>query len=106
MYFRKACPALLFSGVEINNSKRGEEFTIMDTREVLSKSMEETGGAKCFPGDNSINATVVFATSCSFYKDDVEEEIYLEGVLTCYNCRYRRWTRPGFSCFKNFPVML
>jgi len=73
---------------------------------VLSKYVRETGEAKCFLGDDSINATVVLATACPLYKEDVEEEIYVEGVLTCYNCRYRRWTRAGFSCFKNFPVIL
>ena len=80
----------------------------MEAREVLSKYVKETGGSKCFHGDDSIredmDATVVLAAACPFYKDDVEEEIYLEGALTCYNCRYRRWARPGFSCFKNFPV--
>ncbi|MDF9409514.1 MULTISPECIES: hypothetical protein [Pelotomaculum] len=77
---------------------------------MLIKYVKETGGTKCFLGDDSsredVRATMVLATACPLYKDDNEEEIYLEGVLTCYNCRYRRWTRPGFSCFKNFPVIL
>ncbi|NPV74476.1 MAG: hypothetical protein HPY89_12045 [Pelotomaculum sp.] len=80
----------------------------MEVREVLLKYVKETGGAKCFLGDDSsqedMNATVVLAAACPHYRDDVEEEICLEDVLTCYNCRYRRWARPGFSCCKNFPV--
>lgn len=75
---------------------------------MLSKYVKETGGSKCFLGDDNVwedmKATVVLATACPFYKDDVDEEIYLEGALTCYNCRYRRWSRPGFSCYKDFPV--
>lgn len=80
----------------------------MEAREVLSKYVKETGGLKCFHGDDSnredMDATVVLAAACPFYKDDVEEEICLEGLLTCYNCRYRRWAPAGFSCFKDFPV--
>ena len=81
----------------------------MEAKEVLLKYVKETGRAKCFLGDDSIredmDATVALAAACPFYKDDVEEEIYLEGApLTCYNCRYRRWASPGFSCYKNFPV--
>ncbi len=80
----------------------------MEAREVLLKYVKETGGSKFFLGDDSVqedmDATVVLATACPLYKDDEEEEIYLEGTLTCYNCRYRRWSRTGFSCFKDFPV--
>jgi len=76
----------------------------MKAKEVLSKYVMETGGGKYFLGNDSINATAVLAAACPHYRDDVEEEICLEGVLTCYNCRYRRWARAGFSCCKNFPV--
>ena len=77
-------------------------------KEILSKYVLEMDGVKYFTGNErnkeDFNATVVLAGACSLYKDDEEEEIYSEGTLTCYNCRYRRWDRSGFSCFKDFPV--
>lgn len=38
------------------------------------------------------------ASQCSFFKPDAEEEQTAEDEVSCYNCRYRRWTKDGFEC--------
>jgi hypothetical protein len=76
--------------------------------EVFSKYIREMDGSRCFLGDGSmkehLNATMVLARACRHYHDDVDEELFMEETHTCYNCRFRRWVRSGFSCFKDFPV--
>jgi len=75
---------------------------------VIAKYIREINGIKYFTGDGSageeLNATVMLAEACRFYREDVEEELFLEDVVTCYNCRFRRWAHSGFSCYKGFPV--
>ncbi len=75
---------------------------------VAAKYISEIDGIKYFTGDSSVaedlNATVTLAGACRFYKEDVDEELFMEDVLTCYNCRFRRWAHSGFSCYKGFPI--
>ncbi len=75
---------------------------------VIAEYIIEIDGIKYFTGNSSagkdLNATVMLAEACRFYREDVEEELYLEDVVTCYNCRFRRWAHSGFSCYKGFPV--
>ncbi|OPX88844.1 MAG: hypothetical protein A4E53_01804 [Pelotomaculum sp. PtaB.Bin104] len=77
-------------------------------RDVLSKYIREKDGTKYFTGDSNVrddlSAAEILAKACPVYQDDVEEESFLEDALTCYNCRFRRWARSGFSCYKGFPV--
>ena len=40
------------------------------------------------------------ALACSQFKQDVEEEWVAEELISCYNCRYRRWTQTGIQCMK------
>jgi hypothetical protein len=40
------------------------------------------------------------AKSCSFFKEDADEELAADAPRTCYNCRYRRWTGESFVCIK------
>lgn len=79
-----------------------------DVRDIFCKYISEAEGIKHFTGDSSVGddlrATVILAGACPLYQDDVEEESYLENALTCFNCRFRRWTRSGFTCYKGFPI--
>lgn len=44
------------------------------------------------------------ALSCSGFAQDVEEEWLAEEVISCYNCRYRRFIGAGIQCVKSlFP---
>jgi hypothetical protein len=40
------------------------------------------------------------AGNCRFFRIDVEEELVVDETVSCYNCRYRRWTPDSFTCMK------
>ncbi|HHT50889.1 MAG TPA: hypothetical protein GXZ78_05395 [Eubacteriaceae bacterium] len=40
------------------------------------------------------------ALACSNFTEDYEEEQIAEEPISCYNCRYRRWTADSFTCMK------
>lgn len=40
------------------------------------------------------------ASTCPDFKEDSEMECISDEPLSCYNCRYRRWTRESFDCMK------
>jgi hypothetical protein len=40
------------------------------------------------------------AGNCSIFLSDVEEELVVDEPVSCYNCRYRRWTAESFACLK------
>lgn len=40
------------------------------------------------------------AAGCSCFHADVDEEIIADEPVSCYNCRYRRWTADSFTCQK------
>ncbi|MCP4713723.1 MAG: hypothetical protein GY868_01295 [Deltaproteobacteria bacterium] len=40
------------------------------------------------------------AAGCEIFRLDDEDELVAEQDLSCYNCRYRRWTEDAFVCLK------
>lgn len=40
------------------------------------------------------------ALKCSVFTCDVEEEMVSDEIISCYNCRFRRWTSDSFICCK------
>ena len=40
------------------------------------------------------------AERCGSFRADCEEERVACEDVSCYNCRYRRWTRESFACMK------
>jgi hypothetical protein len=40
------------------------------------------------------------AGNCPSFRSDVEEELVVDEPVSCYNCRYRRWTAESFACLK------
>lgn len=40
------------------------------------------------------------AKLCGNFRRDYEEECFYDEEITCYNCRYRRWTADSFQCMK------
>ena len=40
------------------------------------------------------------AAGCAAFRADCEEECVADEDVSCYNCRYRRWTRDSFVCMK------
>ena len=52
-----------------------------------------------FPGGKEDWATVAsIAENCPYFFADVEEEQVANEEKSCYNCRYRRWTKRSFVC--------
>ena len=44
------------------------------------------------------------ALACTAFAQDVEEEWVAQEPVSCYNCRYRRFTAAGILCMKSrFP---
>jgi hypothetical protein len=40
------------------------------------------------------------AERCPDFKEDCEDERVSDTLISCYNCRYRRWTQASFDCMK------
>jgi hypothetical protein len=40
------------------------------------------------------------AAKCGCFTFDCEEECLADEEVSCYNCRYRRWTAESFECLK------
>ena len=40
------------------------------------------------------------AARCVSFAPDCEEEEAADETVSCYNCRYRRWTSNSFECVK------
>ena len=51
-------------------------------------------------GKKDWKAAVSAAEKCGFFKSDVEEELVADEPISCYNCRYRKWTVSSFICAK------
>ncbi len=51
-------------------------------------------------GKNSWGMAAEIAAACAAFSLDVEEELIAEEEVSCYNCRYRRWTAQAFACLK------
>lgn len=41
------------------------------------------------------------AAACGHFQEDVDDEQVADESVSCYNCRYRRWTANSFLCLKN-----
>ena len=41
------------------------------------------------------------AGNCADFRADVEEDMIADEPVSCYNCRFRRWTSSSFTCQKN-----
>jgi|LGOV01.1.fsa_nt_gb hypothetical protein len=51
-------------------------------------------------GQENYKQSRVTAISCKLFKADDEDEQVDSVLLSCYNCRYRRWTSTSFKCMK------
>jgi len=66
------------------------------------KELFETNekGQACFSkGKDAFKEAQMAAEECLQFAFDVEEELFTEEEeRSCYNCRYRRWTKASFTC--------
>lgn len=59
----------------------------------------DAGEGKVFVGGrNDWTGAAEAAEACVSFRMDVEEELIADEEITCYNCRYRRWTVDSFTC--------
>ena len=68
-------------------------------------SMWEAGkrGRRFLPGRDAPREAEHAARECGFFSRDDEEECFASEDITCYNCRYRRWTSDSFECMRTEP---
>ncbi|HEX3011701.1 MAG TPA: hypothetical protein VHQ70_06630 [Syntrophomonadaceae bacterium] len=62
---------------------------------MTDKSEREFSGGK-----EDWDVAAQLAENCSEFKADDEDEIVADEPVSCYNCRFRRWTRDSFVCCK------
>lgn len=62
---------------------------------INTKGEKEFGGGK-----TAWKEAASTAAACEHFKEDDEDECVAEEQVSCYNCRYRRWTQEGFICMK------
>jgi len=54
-----------------------------------------------FPwGHDAWGFAAQYAAACTQFQMDVEEELIADDDVSCYNCRYRRWTAASFTCLE------
>lgn len=56
-------------------------------------------------GQNNWDGAARIAALCTTFHPDEEDEQVADDLLSCYNCRYRRWTAVSFSCCKGSPLI-
>ena len=60
--------------------------------------MNHKGELEFAGGRESWDRAVSCASGCQLFREDVDEECVADEVVSCYNCRYRRWTSVSFTC--------
>jgi len=62
--------------------------------------IDETGNKLFAGGQENWPAAAAIAVDCASFRADDDDEQCAEEPLSCYNCRYRRWTAESFTCLK------
>lgn len=59
------------------------------------QSIEFPGGKDDFAGASEQ------AQKCPEFRLDSSDEWVTDEILSCYNCKHRRWTMQSFTCLKD-----
>ena len=62
--------------------------------------IEKNGRRVWRGGKEDFEKAAETAEACGAFSQDCEEECVADEDVSCYNCRYRRWTRESFVCMK------
>ena len=62
--------------------------------------IKENGRSIFRGGKDSFADAVRIAEECRLFSEDCEDELVCDDEVSCYNCRYRRWTEKSFECIK------
>ena len=57
-------------------------------------------GKRFLPGRDAPRKAEQAALACGRFSRDDEEECFALEDISCYNCRYRRWTSDSFECMR------
>jgi len=61
--------------------------------------IEDASGQRLFThGHGNWHLAAQVAARCPSFRADDDDEQCTEEELSCYNCRYRRWTADSFAC--------
>ncbi len=60
----------------------------------------ENGTRQFVPGRQNDEAAAQAAQQCGKFHADDEDEWVADEEISCFNCRYRRWTVESFHCLK------
>lgn len=60
----------------------------------------EKGQVQFMGGKQDWLQVASIASNCPDFAPDYEEELLAEEEISCYNCRFRRWTEGSFTCSK------
>lgn len=63
--------------------------------------LNEKGEPEFNGGKQDWSAAAKAAEECSRFQEDDEDELIADEPVSCYNCRYRRWTADSFVCCNN-----
>jgi hypothetical protein len=70
--------------------------------------LEHTESGVAFRGslgrDDDLAEAARLAAACASYRRDDEDEDPVDGAVSCFGCRYRRWVQGGFTCMKELLV--
>lgn len=64
-------------------------------------NVNATGEKEFAGGRNDWKNAATEAGRCRHFSIDVEEELASDEEISCYNCRYRRWTAKSFICLRD-----
>lgn len=62
--------------------------------------INDNGKREFSGGKEDWEAAAHIAQECPGFKPDDEDEMVADEAISCYNCRYRRWTIKSFVCCK------
>jgi hypothetical protein len=54
-------------------------------------------------GQEDWTVAAQIAGNCPGFKPDDEDEMVADEPISCYNCRFRRWTVKSFACLNQVP---
>ncbi len=60
--------------------------------------LNDAGQKEFVGGQENWRAAQNLAAACAGFRPDEDDEQCDEERLSCYNCRYRRWTVESFTC--------
>lgn len=63
------------------------------------------GSRLCFRfGKDDYASAAACAAACGGFAWDDDEECVDDSSISCYNCRYRRWSQNSFSCMRRHDI--